>query len=154
MFAIKTITTFSLMKITIWKANTSSAYSHHTKSFPMPREVSNCLRPLTPVMTAEDPWDTNNREKRSRKKDLMMKSCRCAPVPSGVKSKDCEAVGPCCMCLRDRPQWQVASKLMCWGLAEFYKPSPPFRNSVTHSHQLRLTGATKKKKKEKDQGKL
>lgn len=31
--------------------------------------------PLTPVMTADAPGDTSSREKRSRKQDLMMKSC-------------------------------------------------------------------------------
>lgn len=127
--------------------NTCSAYS---ESFLMPRQLRACLLPLTPVMTAEDPWDTNNREKSSRQKDLMMKSCLCAPVPSRVESKDAEAVRRCCMRIRDRPQRQVASGFMCWGQAEVYKPSPPFKNSVTHSHQHHLTEATKKN----DQGKL
>lgn len=119
------------------------AYSHHTPV------ISTCLLSLTPVMTADDPCDTNNKVKSSRKKDLMMKSCLCAPVSSRVKSKDSEAVGPSCMCIRDRQQRQVAFKLMCLGLAEVYKPSPPFRNSVTHSHQNHLTRATKPKNETK-----
>lgn len=31
--------------------------------------------PRTPVMTAEAPGDTSSSEMRSRKQDLMMKSC-------------------------------------------------------------------------------
>lgn len=139
--------TFSFKK-TILKSLFCIFPSHESSL--MVSEVCICLFPLTPVMTAEDPWDTNNREKNSRKKDLMMKSRLCAAMPSRVKIKDAEAVGPCCMCMRDRPQRQMASKLMCWGLAEVYKPSPPFKKHiVTHSHQHHLTEGTKK-----DQGKL
>lgn len=124
------------------KSSPCSVCCHHAESCPSPCQVSTCLLSLTPVMTAEEPLDTSNREKSSKKKDLMIKSCRCAPVPSRVNSKDAEADGPCSMSLRNRPQRQVASKLMCWGLAEVYKPSPPFRNSVmTHSHQHRLAEA-------------
>ncbi|KAK5934551.1 hypothetical protein CgunFtcFv8_014941 [Champsocephalus gunnari] len=36
------------------------------------------------------------------------------------------------------------------SLTEVYKPSPPFSNSVTHSDQHRLTGASKQQ--DKDQG--
>lgn len=39
--------------------------------------------PLTPVMTADELRDTSNSEKRSRKKDLMMKSC--SPVAPKVR---------------------------------------------------------------------
>ena len=104
-----------------------------------------CLLPLTPVMTAEDPLETNNREKSSTQKDFMMRGCVCAPMPSTVKSKVAESVGLCRMCIRDRPQRRVASKLVCRGLAEIYKPSPPFKNSVSHSHQHHLSEATHKK---------
>lgn len=106
-------------KKTIWRASNLFCIFRY-----MP--ITN-LSPLTPVMTAEDPWDTNNREKSRRKKDLMMKSCLCAPVPSWLKRKDTEAVRPRCMCMRDRLQRQVASKLLCWALVEVYKPSPPFK---------------------------
>lgn len=37
-------------------------------------------QPLTPVMTADEPPDTSNREKRSREEDLMMKSCAGTPL--------------------------------------------------------------------------
>lgn len=125
------------------------------ESFPLPCEVSTCSLPLTPVMTAEDPWDTSNREKSIRKKDLMIKSCLCAPVPSRVKSEDAEADGPCWMCICERLQRRVASKLLCFeGLAEVYKPSLPFRNSVTHSYQHCLAVATQKRKKKTVQGRL
>lgn len=67
-----------------------------------------------------------------------MKRCLCVPVPARVTSKDAEADGPSCMCIRHRLQSQVASKFVCWGLALVYKPSPPFRNSVTHSHSTAL----------------
>lgn len=87
-------------------------------------------------MTADDPWDTNNRDKSSRKKDLMMKSRLCAPVTFEMKNKDAVAVGPCCICLCDSLHGQMASKVVCWGLAEFYKPSLPFKKlTVTHPHQ-------------------
>lgn len=108
-----------------------------------------CSAALTPVITAEDPWDTNNSEKSSKKKDLMMKRCLCVPVPARVTSKDAEADGPSCMCIRHGLQSQVASKLVCWGLALVYKPSPPFRNSVTHSHSTALEDFFFKKRKKR-----
>lgn len=52
-------------------------------------------------MTAEDPWDTNSREKSRRKKDLMMKSCLSvsAPVSFRVRGKDGDAVRCMCICV-------------------------------------------------------
>lgn len=45
--------------------------------------VNMCLHTLTPVMTADELRDTSNSEKRSRKKDLMTKSC--VPVAPKVR---------------------------------------------------------------------
>lgn len=51
--------------------------------------------PLTPVMTADELRDTSSSEKRSRKKDLMMKSCSRAPVaPKMLKLWDLAARMP------------------------------------------------------------
>lgn len=97
-------------------------------------------------MTADDPWDTNNREKSRRKTDLMMKGCLCAPAPSRLKIKDAEA-GPCCMCARGRPQRQMASKLMCWGLAKVYKASPPFKKVIVSHTRASLQRGDEKKTK-------
>ena len=51
-------------------------------------------------------------------------------------------VSACAYVTDGRDKWPPNS-----SLAEVYKPSPPFRNSVTHSHKHRLA-------KKKDQGKL
>lgn len=87
-------------------------------------------------MTADDPGDTNIRDRSSRKKDLMMKRGLCAPVTFKMKNKDAVTVGPCSICLCVSLRGQMASKVMCWGLAEVYKPSQPFKKlTVTHPHQ-------------------
>lgn len=97
--------------------------------------------PLTPVMTADELRDTSSSEKRSRRKDLMMKSCSRAPVAPKVrmlKLWDLAARMPP-RPLRQTPNSHVQGWRALIKAARHSKKNP----IVTHSQQPRCYRKTK-----------